>query len=53
MEQELLVDRFHLKLHVENRQLDAHTSATIKTVSASAQPAQILVIDSIERPSGN
>ena len=45
MEQRLLVDRFHLTLHVETRQPDVFSPTT--------QPLQVLVIDHIEKPSEN
>lgn len=53
MEQELLVDRFHLKLHTENRQPEAATRAATEIAPAPVQPVQVLVIDHIERPSEN
>jgi len=53
MEQELLVDRFRLQVHVESREIAAPTGPGGHKASANAQPLQVLVIDHIERPSEN
>jgi hypothetical protein len=47
MEQSLLVTRFHLKAHEETRTLPASQLAPAQS------PVQVLVIDSIDRPSEN
>jgi uncharacterized protein DUF3738 len=53
MEQELLVSRFHLKVHVESRQPNPAIRTTTNAAATDIPSAQVLVIDHIERPSEN